>query len=367
MATGQVASRLLGALSLPGVDSSVSVARRYVATVLRNNGFGRIHDVVLLASELVTHALAHSESGCSPVGRLMMTVSADGASVRVEVIDQGSTSSRPSVCAHPHPDSSGGWGLWLVEQISTAWGFRDHELGRAVWFTLEAPRSLSKKPKMNGDDMSTATGQETTLLIPEPTVEPIIRRKPPTSAQIAELLAAQISSGALAKGEPIPTIHELMSTHDVSRHTATNAQHRLCYRDLIHLLPGDGYVVSDPDEVVQIVPAAERVGTIVQDIISRIQSGEIPGHRNLGPRTKLRAEHGLSRYAAHQIMIRLTKLGWAYCIIHRGTYSVPPHFWPTKSIHGISRKQLIIYTYDSMDELEARLAAHLGFTGEHTS
>ncbi|GAA0974135.1 hypothetical protein GCM10009555_029910 [Acrocarpospora macrocephala] len=81
---------------------------------------------------------------------------------------------------------------------------------------------------MNGVDMFTDTlPRENALLIPESTAEPNNRRKVTSDEEIAGLLTARITDGIFAKGEPIPTIHEVMRTHQVSFHTATNAQHRL--------------------------------------------------------------------------------------------------------------------------------------------
>nr|WP_214107974.1 ATP-binding protein [Acrocarpospora catenulata] len=48
--------------------------------------------------------------------------------------DEGSAVSRPRV--RRGGDACSGRGLWLVERLADAWGYREHPRGRVVWFEL---------------------------------------------------------------------------------------------------------------------------------------------------------------------------------------------------------------------------------------
>ncbi len=80
----------------------------------------------LLISELVTNSVLHGEGD-------VITVLIDSGlpeSLRCEVIDDGSGFVPVARADRP----AGGWGLQLVEQLSTGWGVR--EGSTHVWFDL---------------------------------------------------------------------------------------------------------------------------------------------------------------------------------------------------------------------------------------
>ena len=85
--------------------------------------------VVLLVSELVSNAVKHAASS-SIVVRCAVTPRC----VRVDVADQG-----PGFVPDPGPiDPShvGGWGLHLVDELSSRWGVADGP-GSRVWFEID--------------------------------------------------------------------------------------------------------------------------------------------------------------------------------------------------------------------------------------
>ncbi|WP_239137738.1 ATP-binding protein [Sphaerisporangium rufum] len=130
---------LLGKVDLPGLDGSVHVARAYVRSVLRQAG-GRVlddellDDVETLVSEVFTNAVRHSRSGHRPGGMVHIRVHDDGGTVRVEVTDEGSPVDLPVIPERVDPLGESGRGLWLVRELSTAWGWRSHDRGRTIWF-----------------------------------------------------------------------------------------------------------------------------------------------------------------------------------------------------------------------------------------
>ena len=115
-----------------GHPARVARARRFVATVL--NGCPLTETAVLLTSELVTNALAHTASGTC--GSFEVIVWRDADAVLVAVLDDGSDRSPAAVGADLESES--GRGLGLVGVLADRWGHQGGAAGRAVWFLLRA-------------------------------------------------------------------------------------------------------------------------------------------------------------------------------------------------------------------------------------
>jgi len=89
-------------------------------------------DVLLLVSELVTNAVRHA--GAGPERPLQVQLLRGPRWVVVAVADQG-----PGFTWHPGPptaNESGGWGLFLVDQIADRWGVECTTSGARVWFEI---------------------------------------------------------------------------------------------------------------------------------------------------------------------------------------------------------------------------------------
>ncbi|MBB6476561.1 ATP-binding protein [Sphaerisporangium rubeum] len=67
---------------------------------------------------------------------MTLQVYGDGCTMRFEVIDQGSEGDIPQIPAQVDPMSECGRGLWLVRELSSAWGWERNGAGRVVWFEL---------------------------------------------------------------------------------------------------------------------------------------------------------------------------------------------------------------------------------------
>ena len=92
------------------------------------------HTVCLLASELVTNSVRHS--GVGPAGSVGLQVRVRPERVRVEISDPG-PGFEPEV-RPPTPndlDRTGGWGLFLVDELTEGWGVERDGLTR-VWFEM---------------------------------------------------------------------------------------------------------------------------------------------------------------------------------------------------------------------------------------
>jgi anti-sigma regulatory factor (Ser/Thr protein kinase) len=94
---------------------------------------GRLRDLRLLVSELVTNAVRHA--GLDRSDRIRLLVDVREGDVRVEVHDPG----RGFTLRAPRPDPAraSGWGLYLVDELADRWGVDGAGRGTRVWFELD--------------------------------------------------------------------------------------------------------------------------------------------------------------------------------------------------------------------------------------
>lgn len=130
-------------LDLLGSPSAAGLARTLISQRLCKWGYARIiDDVLLVASELITNA-----AKATPNERIQFRMGRDGRGVFVSVWDGGS--GRPVVrpvvpltvealdAAGETFDGGGGWGLPLVQALSTSCGVQPGERGgKWVWATF---------------------------------------------------------------------------------------------------------------------------------------------------------------------------------------------------------------------------------------
>lgn len=112
------------------VPAAVPAVRRFVAKTLSDWGCsGVIADAVLVASELATNAVRHTQSP------FRVTLDRTGASVRIAVEDL----SRSYPALHRQSgDATWGRGVFIVDDVSRAWGTEPLPLGKVVWADLRA-------------------------------------------------------------------------------------------------------------------------------------------------------------------------------------------------------------------------------------
>jgi anti-sigma regulatory factor (Ser/Thr protein kinase) len=113
----------------------VRAARAFTSTTL-----GDDHPctpvAVLLASELVTNSVLHSDSRL-PGGTVSITVTGTADAARVEVCDAGGTSA-PFLKAAGDSAAEGGHGLRLVDYLAARWDYRRDAAGLITWFEVSA-------------------------------------------------------------------------------------------------------------------------------------------------------------------------------------------------------------------------------------
>ncbi|MEW2082455.1 ATP-binding protein [Streptomyces sp. NPDC005283] len=127
-AEGEPESRLHRRLGCADL-ASVPEVRRALRDLLRHWGKPDAADVAeLLAGELVTNALIHTDHGA------VVTATVAASTLRVEVRDF--MAGLPVSPVPPGQLGSNGRGLVLVQSLADAWGVRTHGVGKVVWFEL---------------------------------------------------------------------------------------------------------------------------------------------------------------------------------------------------------------------------------------
>ena len=89
-------------------------------------------DVLLLLTELVSNAIRHADAG--PEQTVRVELHRWPHLIRVAVFDEGTSFTHPKRFRR---DDSGGWGLYLVDQIANRWAVTPTTSGTCVWFEIE--------------------------------------------------------------------------------------------------------------------------------------------------------------------------------------------------------------------------------------
>jgi anti-sigma regulatory factor (Ser/Thr protein kinase) len=119
---------------LQGTVEAGGLARRAIAAHDPTLSPSVRADVELLVSELVTNAVLHS--GVGPDRSIGFEFRCDDGLVRVRVVDPGTDFDPPE--SPVKGDASGGWGLFLLDQIAHRWGVSPAPSGTCVWFEVRA-------------------------------------------------------------------------------------------------------------------------------------------------------------------------------------------------------------------------------------
>ncbi|MBB4933227.1 anti-sigma regulatory factor (Ser/Thr protein kinase) [Lipingzhangella halophila] len=118
----------------PGSASSVRDVRRFIANRLQD--CPATDDAILVASELATNAIQHTESGNWTTGFLVMLEHTTDEGALITVQDAGSTTHTPYL-ADSTPDTEHGRGLNLVNTIAKSWGSQGSPAERMTWCAVQ--------------------------------------------------------------------------------------------------------------------------------------------------------------------------------------------------------------------------------------
>jgi anti-sigma regulatory factor (Ser/Thr protein kinase) len=124
------------ALRLRPDSGSPAEARRTLEALRVSMDDPVVDDAALLVSEVISNSVRHADLENSDA--IEVRIRGSRSMLHVDVIDPGpgfEPDARQRPAAGPEHDDDGGWGLWLVEQVSTRWGVECGERTR-VWFDL---------------------------------------------------------------------------------------------------------------------------------------------------------------------------------------------------------------------------------------
>jgi anti-sigma regulatory factor (Ser/Thr protein kinase) len=116
-------------LSFPREPDSVPAARAVLARFEDRLPASTLYDASLCLSELVTNAVQHPAAEAGDELELELKLSDEA--LRVQVIDPGG-GFRPGA---PTEGDERGWGLFIVDQLSTRWGTEPGER-TIMWFEM---------------------------------------------------------------------------------------------------------------------------------------------------------------------------------------------------------------------------------------
>jgi anti-sigma regulatory factor (Ser/Thr protein kinase) len=105
-------------------------------------------DLELLISEVVTNAVRYGTAGSADGrGHIDVRVEVDSEMINVHIVDPGPGFSRRTPIRPRFERDPGGFGLFLLDQLSSRWGVERDERGFRVWFRLDrAGRATPETP-----------------------------------------------------------------------------------------------------------------------------------------------------------------------------------------------------------------------------
>jgi len=121
------------AVELPGGLRASAAARGLVAETLGGEASSvELHDLLIIITELVNNAVVHG-GAADATERVLVHVAAADARLRAEVSSRGSSF---QIRAPSPKEEPGGFGLLLVDQLSSRWGV-DGGADYTVWFEID--------------------------------------------------------------------------------------------------------------------------------------------------------------------------------------------------------------------------------------
>ena len=118
--------------TFPPHPTSAGRARALVRGALDGYDDALLDDIVLMVSELVTHAMQHAAS------QITLVLQAYEGIVRVEVIDHSGV---VPALLNVGTTALAGRGIQVVDQLADNWGVVPNATGKKVWFEV-APTAI---------------------------------------------------------------------------------------------------------------------------------------------------------------------------------------------------------------------------------
>ncbi len=120
----------MGAMLVRQSAASVAAVRRSIAADLMHSGVDEdcVHDVTLVASELVGNAVRHAD--LAPEDELGISWTLSATNVTVSVADGSDREPHLRLVSAEEPS---GRGLAIVDQLASTWGVEYLQRGKRVW------------------------------------------------------------------------------------------------------------------------------------------------------------------------------------------------------------------------------------------
>ena len=115
-----------------GVTQAPSSARSALSALEPHVGNDRLQSLRLVVTELITNSIRHA--GIDERGVIGLDVRLDEGVLRCTVSDPGRGFEKPDL-VRPHQDRPGGFGLVILDSVSSTWGVERDDLFR-VWFEV---------------------------------------------------------------------------------------------------------------------------------------------------------------------------------------------------------------------------------------
>lgn len=123
-------------LNFAARPNAASEARRSLSVLANELSEDLYEDVRILVTELVTNSVRHSGGSQDDNVHLWLGVRNQPRRLRVEVADSGTGFDK--IVKPFSPDQQGGWGLQIVDRLSSRWGVkRVNGSGSTVWFEID--------------------------------------------------------------------------------------------------------------------------------------------------------------------------------------------------------------------------------------
>lgn len=124
--------------NFPPVPASAGDARRLVSRALEEWGLTAAEETaLLLVTELISNGVRHANTALN----LLLTY--DGSHIHVGVSDENR---QPASMTLDTGTSHQGWGLRLVDHLSSDWGTVMDPHGKTVWFDLDVDERYRCEP-----------------------------------------------------------------------------------------------------------------------------------------------------------------------------------------------------------------------------
>ena len=140
-------------LSFPREPDSVPAARAALARFEGQLAASTLYDASLCLSELVTNAIQHPAAESGDELELELSLGADALTVRVTDPGGGFQPGTPT------EGDERGWGLFIVDQLSTRWGTVPGER-TTMWFQIAREDPQRSEPAQRGHSEPAGSGRQ---------------------------------------------------------------------------------------------------------------------------------------------------------------------------------------------------------------